>query len=160
MATETSTKAGPGVDLTGTTDAGPTGAQAPSPSSSGGSPKFDAGAGGAQQVPNEWVVALQPFADPDEAEALARGFGGDAEERFRAVFEGFVFRGPEVAARRLAEHPRVRKVTANGVVEASADSNPTGVAASRPTRPGPPEPRGPASGWPSSTPASTSTTLT
>jgi subtilisin len=72
-------------------------------------------------------VALQPFADPDEAEALARGFGGDAEERFRAVFEGFVFRGPEVAARRLAEHPRVRKVTANGVVEASADSNPTGV---------------------------------
>ncbi len=92
----------------------------------GESAKFDPGAG-SERVPGEWIVAFEPFGDPDQADALARTFGGQAEERFRVVFEGFVFKGPAEAARRLSEHPRIRKVTANGVVEATAESVPTGV---------------------------------
>ncbi len=90
------------------------------------SAKFDAGGEG-QAVPGEWIVAFEPFGDPDEAEALARAFGGQAEERFRFVFEGFLFKGPTEAARRLSEHPRIRKVTANQAVEATAETVPTGV---------------------------------
>ena len=88
--------------------------------------KFDAG-DGAEIVAGEWVVALEPFVDPDEAAALAGAAGGRAAQVYEVALRGFLFSGPEEAARRLAEHPRIRKVSANRVVEVAAETEPGGV---------------------------------
>lgn len=97
---------------------------APVPAEGG---KFEAPPAGAERIPDEWIVALQPFADSAEAAALARASGGEAGQRFERVFQGFVFRGSQVAAERLARHPRVRKVSPNLVVEVDAQTEPTGI---------------------------------
>ena len=104
-------------------------ADAPGAGGGGGgdTPKFDAAAEEGEQVPGEWIVALAPFADPREAEALARAGGGQAGRTFQVALEGFVFKGSEQAARRLSEHPRIRRVSPNVVVRAEVDSEPTGV---------------------------------
>jgi subtilisin len=88
--------------------------------------KFDPGSAG-ETVPGEWIVALQPFVDPDEAALLAGGAGGRAAQVYEVALRGFLFQGPEEAARRLAEHPRIRKVSANRPVESTAETEPSGV---------------------------------
>lgn len=101
----------------------PASAAAPAP---GDDPKFDDGGEG-EVVDEEWIVAFEPFADPDEAAALAQFAGGRAAQVYRVALEGFLFEGPEEAARRLARHPRVRRVSANRAVTATADIEPPGV---------------------------------
>jgi subtilisin family serine protease len=94
--------------------------------SSGVEAKFDPGDAGAT-IEGEWIVALQPFVGPDQAAALAGSAGGRAAQVYEVALRGFLFTGPEVAARRLAEHPRIRKVSANRPVELTAQTEPSGV---------------------------------
>lgn len=82
----------------------------------------------AEGTESSWIVTLVDGADPSaEASGLAQRHGGRAGHVYEHALSGFQFVGSAQAASNLARSPRVRSVVPDGVVQAVAESLPTGV---------------------------------
>ena len=74
-----------------------------------------------EPVPGEYVVVLQDGADVQAVageQARSLGFAAPPATLFQHALRGYVLRGPESAARAIADDPRVKYVEENGVVRA------------------------------------------